>query len=164
MHNQFTLARPDNTTTTGTGTLVEQSPSPDGNGAYQFAGTLTGDFDNNAATVDASVDYTLTAYANGSYTLNLVQGFSSTVVLSTADGSLAAGYPDPVRTLLIPKTNAPTIPSASEEVVFFSAGAAHRRADLSCWPGLSVAALAPPAHPPVPGRSNARLTHSHGGF
>ncbi|WP_095129055.1 DUF5801 repeats-in-toxin domain-containing protein [Pseudomonas sp. Irchel s3h14] len=138
VNNQFTLVRPDNTTTTGTGTLVEQSPSPDGNGAYQFAGTLTGDFDNNATTADTSVDYTLTAFANGSYVLDLVQGFSSTVVLSTADGSLGAGGPDPVRTLLIPKTNDPTIPSASEEVVFFSAKALASTSDILDGIGLGA--------------------------
>jgi hypothetical protein len=138
VNDQFTLVRPDNTTTTGTGTLTELSPSPDGNGAYQFAGTLTGDFDNNAATADTSVDYTLTAYANGSYTLDLVQGFSSTVVLSTADGSLSAGGPDPVRTLLIPKTNDPTIPSASEEVVFFSAKALASTSDILTGIGLGA--------------------------
>jgi len=138
VNDQFTLVRPDNTTTTGTGTLTEQSPSPDGNGAYHFAGTLTGDFDNNAATADTSVDYTLTAYANGSYTLDLVQGFSSTVVLSTADGSLSAGGPDPVRTLLIPKTNDPTIPSASEEVVFFSAKALASTSDILTGIGLGA--------------------------
>ncbi|WP_367375369.1 DUF5801 repeats-in-toxin domain-containing protein [Pseudomonas lini] len=123
VNSQFTLVRPDNTTTTGTATLTEQSPSPDGNGAYQFAGTLTGDFDNNAATADTSVDYTLTAYADGRYALDLVQGFSSEIVLSTADGALGAGGPDPVRTLLIPEQDPPTIPSPSEEVVFFSAKA-----------------------------------------
>ena len=67
VNDQFTLVRPDNTTTTGTGTLTELSPSPDGNGAYQFAGTLTGDFDNNAATTDTTIDYTLSALADGSY-------------------------------------------------------------------------------------------------
>jgi hypothetical protein len=138
VNNQFTLVRPDNTTTTGTGTLTEQSPSPDGNGAYHFGGTLTGDFDNNAATADTSVDYTLTAFANGRYALDLVQGFSSTVVLSTADGSLSAGGPDPVRTLLIPKTNDPTIPSASEEVVFFSAKALASTSDILTGIGLGA--------------------------
>ncbi|HJR29891.1 MAG TPA: hypothetical protein VJ889_14365 [Pseudomonas sp.] len=138
VNNQFTLVRPDNTTTTGTGTLTEQSPSPDANGAYQFAGTLTGDFDNNAATADTTVDYTLTAFANGSYALDLVQGFGSTIVLSTADGSLGAGGPDPVRTLLIPETNDPTIPSASEEVVFFSAKALASTADILTGIGLGA--------------------------
>ncbi|AZD49063.1 DUF5801 repeats-in-toxin domain-containing protein [Pseudomonas chlororaphis] len=111
VNDQFTLVRPDNTTTIGTGTLVEQSPSPDGNGAYQFAGTLTGDFDNNAATADTTVHYTLTANANGTYALDLQEGFRSTIVLSSADGSLGAGGPDPVRTLII----------GSEDVVFFAA-------------------------------------------
>jgi hypothetical protein len=130
VNNQFTLVRPDNTTTTGTGTLTEQASSPDANGAYHFAGTLTGDFDNNAATANTSVDYTLAAYSNGTYTLDLVQGFSSTIVLSSADGSLSAGGPDPVRTLLIPAQNPPTIPSPSEEIVFFSAKATASTADI----------------------------------
>ncbi|WPN60375.1 DUF5801 repeats-in-toxin domain-containing protein [Pseudomonas sp. P9_31] len=138
VNNQFTLVRPDNTTTTGTGTLTEQSPSPDANGAFHFAGTLTGDFDNNAATANTSVDYTLTAFANGSYALDLVQGFSSQIVLSSADGSLSAGGPDPVRTLLIPETNDPTIPSASEEVVFFSAKATASTADILTGIGLGA--------------------------
>ncbi|PMY64064.1 MULTISPECIES: hypothetical protein [Pseudomonas] len=111
VNGQFTLVRPDDTTTTGTGTLVEQSPSPDANGAYQFAGTLTGDFDNNAATANTTVHYTLSAYANGTYALDLEEGFRSTVVLSSADGSLDAGGPDPVRTLTI----------GSEHIVFFGA-------------------------------------------
>jgi hypothetical protein len=136
VNNQFTLVRPDNTTTTGTGTLTEQSPSPDANGAYHFAGTLTGDFDNNAATANTSVDYTLTAYDNGSYTLDLVQGFSSTIVLSSANGSLDPGNPDPVRTLLIPQTNDPTIPSPSEEIVFFSAKATASTSDILSGIGL----------------------------
>ncbi len=138
VNGEFTLVRPDNTTTTGTGTLTELSPSPDANGAYQFAGTLTGDFDNNAQTADTSVDYTLTVFANGSYALDLVQGFSSTVVLSSADGSLAAGGPDPVRTLLIPETNDPTIPSASEEIVFFSAKALASTTDILSGIGLGA--------------------------
>ncbi|WP_256581792.1 DUF5801 repeats-in-toxin domain-containing protein, partial [Pseudomonas sp. FW305-33] len=123
VNGEFTIVRPDNTTSTGTGTLTEQTPSPDANGAYQFAGTLTGDFDNNANTADTSVDYTLTAYANGSYALDLEQGFGSTIVQSSEDGSLGAGGPDPVRTLLIPPQNPPTIPSPSEEIVFFGVNA-----------------------------------------
>jgi DNA-binding phage protein len=138
VNNQFTLVRPDNTTTTGTGTLHELSPSPDVNGAYQFAGTLTGDFDNNASTANTTVDYTLTAYADGRYALDLVQGFSSTIVLSSADGSLAAGGPDSVRTLLIPQTSNPAIPSTSEEIVFFSAKALASTADILTGIGLGA--------------------------
>ena len=135
---QFTLVRPDNTTATGTGTLTETSPSPDANGAFHFTGTLTGDFDNNAATADTTIDYTLTAFADGSYTLDLVQGFSSVTTLSSADGSLDAGGPDPVRTLLIPETNDPTIPSASEEIVFFSAKALASTDDIFTGIGLGA--------------------------
>ncbi|WP_207886450.1 DUF5801 repeats-in-toxin domain-containing protein [Pseudomonas sp. 30_B] len=111
VNDQFTLVRPGGATTTGSGTLTEQSPSPDANGAFHFAGTLTGDFDNNAGTPNTSVDYTLTAFADGSYQLDLVQGFSSTLVLSSANGSLDAGGPDPVRTLTI----------GTEQIVFFNA-------------------------------------------
>jgi hypothetical protein len=130
VNSQFTLVRPDNTTTTGTASLNEQASSPDANGAYHFAGQLTGDFDNNTSTANTSVDYTLTAYANGSYTLDLVQGFSSTIVLSTAQGSLGAGGPDAVRTLLIPTQNPPTIPSPSEEIVFFGVNATTTSASI----------------------------------
>ncbi|WMI97443.1 hypothetical protein RBU55_17860 [Pseudomonas chlororaphis subsp. aurantiaca] len=134
LNNQFTLVRPDNTTTTGTGTLVEQSPSPDGNGAYQFAGTLTGDFDNNAATANTTVHYTLSAYTNGTYALDLQEGFRSTIVLSSADGSLAAGGPDPVRTLLI----------GSEDVVFFAANPlAPQTGDNSILTGIGLGAPDP---------------------
>ncbi|MCQ4348756.1 DUF5801 domain-containing protein [Pseudomonas stutzeri] len=134
-NGQFTLVRPDGTTTTGTGTLTELSPS---NGAYRFAGTLTGDFDNNAATADTSIDYTLTAFADGTYALDLVQGFSSTIVLSSADGALAAGGPDAVRTLLIPPQNPPTIPSPSEEVVFFGVNAGTSASEILSAIGLGA--------------------------
>ena len=130
VNSSFTLVRPDNTTTTGTATLTELLLSPDGNGAYQFEGTLTGDFDNNPGTADTTIDYTLSALADGSYVLDLEQGFSSTVVLSSADGSLDAGGPDPVRTLLIPETDDPAIPSASEEVVFFGVNATTTSGDI----------------------------------
>ncbi|PAU54094.1 hypothetical protein BZL43_21180, partial [Pseudomonas sp. PICF141] len=138
VNSSFTLVRPDNTTTTGTATLTELSPSPDGNGAYQFDGTLTGDFDNNAATADTTLDYTLSALADGSYVLDLVQGFSSTVVLSSADGALGAGGPDPVRTLLIPEQDPPTIPSPSEEIVFFGVNATTSSSDIFSAIGLGA--------------------------
>ncbi|KZN20197.1 MULTISPECIES: DUF5801 repeats-in-toxin domain-containing protein [Pseudomonas] len=138
VNSSFTLVRPDNTTTTGTATLTEQSPSPDGNGTYQFVGTLTGDFDNNAATTDTTIDYTLSALADGSYVLDLVQGFSSTVVLSSADGALGAGGPDPVRTLLIPEQDPPTIPSPSEEIVFFGVTATTSSSDIFSAIGLGA--------------------------
>jgi T1SS-143 domain-containing protein len=134
VNGQFTLVRPDSTTSIGTGTLVEQSPSPDGSGAYQFAGTLTADFDNNAATANTSVNYTLTAYANGTYALDLEEGFRSTIVLSSADGSLDAGGPDPVRTLTI----------GTEEIVFFGANPlASPSGDNSILTGIGLGATDP---------------------
>ena len=125
-----TLVRPDSTTMEGSGTLTEQTPSPDGTGAYQFAGTLSGDFNNNGVEDDPSIDFTLTAFADGTYALDLVQGFSSEIVLSSADGSLDAGGPDPVRTLLIPEQDSPSIPSPSEEIVFFGVNATTSASDI----------------------------------
>ncbi|PXX64373.1 DUF5801 repeats-in-toxin domain-containing protein [Pseudomonas sp. LAMO17WK12:I9] len=134
VNDQFTLVRPDDTTTTGTGTLVEQSPSPDGNGAYQFAGTLTGDFACLWLCGGSTVHYTLSAYANGTYALDLQEGFRSTVVLSSADGSLAAGGPDPVRTLMI----------GTEDVVFFAANPlAPQTGDNSILTGIGLGAPDP---------------------
>ncbi|AKA23991.1 beta strand repeat-containing protein [Pseudomonas chlororaphis] len=134
VNGQFTLVRPDDTTSIGTGTLVEQSPSPDGSGAYHFNGTLTGDFDNNAATANTTVHYALTAYANGTYALDLVESFHSTVVLSSANGSLDSGGPDPVRTLTI----------GSEHVVFFGANPlAPQTGANSIMTGVGVGATDP---------------------
>jgi hypothetical protein len=110
----FTLVRPDNSTTPGIlSSFSELAGSPNGSGAYLFGGTLTGDFDNNAGTADTSVNFSLTAYNDGHYTLDLVEGFASTVIRSSADGSLDAGGPDPVRTLTI----------SPEQIVFFAANA-----------------------------------------
>jgi hypothetical protein len=107
----FTLVRPDTSTSAGTITSFAELAGSGTGGTYLFGGTLTGDFDNNAATANTSVDFSLTAFADGHYTLDLVQGFASQIVLSSADGSLDAGGPDPVRTLSI----------GSEDIVFFAA-------------------------------------------
>jgi hypothetical protein len=107
----FTLIRPDASTEAGTFTFGEDLVSPDGSGNYHFTGRLTGDFDNDNNTADTSVDFTLTANADGHYTVDLAQGFASSVTLSTADGSLGAGGPDPVQTLTI----------GTEQIVFFAA-------------------------------------------
>ncbi|NKE66620.1 hypothetical protein RAMLITH_12370 [Ramlibacter sp. RBP-2] len=130
----FTLVRPDSSTTTGTYTFGELPLSPDGTGAYLFGGTLTGDFDNNPGTANTSVDFTLTAYANGTYALDLVQGFSSTVTTSTASGGLGAGGPDPVQTLYIP----PPPATPTETVVFFSAKPLAADADILTGIGIGA--------------------------
>jgi hypothetical protein len=111
-----TLIHPDASTSAGTFLFSELSPSPDASGNYRFGGTLTGDFDNDASTAATSTDFTLTAYVDGHYDLDLVQGFSSAATYDTADG-LDAGGPDPVQTMTIPAP--PAAPQAT--VVFFSA-------------------------------------------
>ena len=93
-------------------TFSETAPSPDGSGAYHFSGSLTGDLDNNPATAVTTEHFTLTAFANGTYALDLIEGFQSTSVTSTAGGSLGAGGPDPVQTL--------TLVGGAEKVVFFA--------------------------------------------
>ena len=109
--NTFTLVRPNNTTTTGTATFAEANPgSPDGSGSYLFSGTLTGDFDNDANTANQTVNFSLTAYVDGHYTIQLPAGFASTASFSSADGALGAGGPDPVQTLTV----------GTEQIVFFA--------------------------------------------
>ncbi|MBF7731665.1 hypothetical protein ISX93_16505 [Pseudomonas sp. N040] len=104
--DQFQLVRPNGTTVAGSSyTFDELGGSPDGSGAFLFAGSLTADFDNNAGTADTTVDFTLTAYADGTYALDLVQGFGSSVEFSSDDGSLESGGPDPVQTLGIGDRN-----------------------------------------------------------
>ncbi len=101
-------------------TFNELGGSPDGSGAYLFAGSLTGDFDNNVSTPNTTVDFTLKAFANGTYALDLVQGFGSTITYSSANGSLPAGGPDPVQTLAIPGL----------DVVFFALDATTAQAGI----------------------------------
>jgi hypothetical protein len=130
--NSFTLVRPDGTTLAGAAsTFTEQAGSPDASGNYLFSGTLTGDFDNNAATANTVEHFTLTAYANGTYSIDLLEGFQSTVTESTANGTLDAGGPDPVRTLTI----------GSDSVVFFAAKPLASASDL--LPGVGVGAPDP---------------------
>ncbi|MEO6563903.1 MAG: DUF5801 repeats-in-toxin domain-containing protein [Nitrosospira sp.] len=108
--SQFQLVRPDGTTIAGSSsTFSELAGSPNAAGDYLFAGSLTADFDNKVATPDTTVNFTLAALHDGSYVFDLDQGFGSTITLSSANGSLDAGGPDPVRTLTI----------GDEQVVFF---------------------------------------------
>jgi hypothetical protein len=130
--NSFLLVRPDGTTVAGAGsTFSELAGSPDGSGNYLFSGTLTGDFDNNAATANTVEHFALTAYANGSYSIDLQEGFMSTVTQSTRNGSLDAGGPAPVRTLTI----------GTDPVVFFAAKPLASATDL--LPGVGLGAPDP---------------------
>ncbi|SCY49192.1 DUF5801 repeats-in-toxin domain-containing protein [Nitrosospira sp. Nsp13] len=126
--NQFQLVRPDGTTINGSSfTFDELAGSPNASGDFLFAGSLTADFDNVASTADTTVDFTLTALHDGSYIFDLEQGFGSTITFSSADGSLDAGGPDPVRTLTIPP---------DEQVVFFGVQATTSDTDIVSAIGL----------------------------
>ncbi|NPC59392.1 DUF5801 repeats-in-toxin domain-containing protein, partial [Caenimonas soli] len=88
----FTIVRPNSTTATGTATLEPLAGSPNASGDFLFSGTLSADFDNNPGTTDAPINYFLTALANGTYKLDLVEGFvSTTSTVSTIDGLTAGG-------------------------------------------------------------------------
>jgi hypothetical protein len=117
----FQLVKPDSTVVTGTSfAFSETSPSPDGSGNYHFTGSVTGDLDNNAGTADTTEHFLMTVSANGTYNIDLVEGFQSTVTESTATGTLGAGGPDAVQTLTV----------GTDHIVFFSAKPLASAADL----------------------------------
>ncbi|NPC59413.1 hypothetical protein HNE04_27820 [Caenimonas sp. S4] len=112
--------RPNSTTATGTATLEPLAGSPNASGDFLFSGTLSADFDNNPGTTDAPINYFLTALANGTYKLDLVEGFvSTTSTVSTIDG-LTAGGPDPVQTLTPGAGLHPPAPLNDKQIVFFN--------------------------------------------
>ncbi|MEO7559677.1 MAG: hypothetical protein ABIT23_05405, partial [Nitrosospira sp.] len=128
--NQFQLVRPDGTMIAGSSsTFSELAGSPNAAGDHLFAGSLTADFDNVASTADTTVDFTLTALHDGSYVFDLEQGFGSTITLSSANGSLGAGGPDPVQTLTIPP---------DEQVVFFGVQATTSNSNIVSAIGLGA--------------------------
>ncbi|WP_217360921.1 hypothetical protein, partial [Ruegeria sp. HKCCA5426] len=84
----------------GTGSVVAVGSDLTKNGDYSFAGSITDDF--NGDGTDETVDFTLVFDpATDMYDLQVSTPPGSVVELSTADGSLDAGGPDPVRTLTI---------------------------------------------------------------
>jgi hypothetical protein len=117
----FQLVKPDNTVVSGTSfAFSETAPSPDGSGNYHFTGSVTGDLDNNAGTPDITEHFTMTVFTNGTYNIDLQEGFMSTTTESTANGSLGAGGPDAVQTLTV----------GSDHIVFFSAVPTASASDL----------------------------------
>jgi hypothetical protein len=117
----FQLIKPDSSLAAGTSfAFAETPPSPDGAGSYQFSGSVTGDLDNNPATADLTEHFTLTVKNDGTTSIDLVEGFASTVTESTANGTLGAGGPDAVRTLNV----------GGDSIVFFAAKPLASAADL----------------------------------
>jgi len=117
----FQLVKPDSSVANGSSfSFSETAPSPDGNGSYHFTGSVTGDLDNDTNTADITEHFTMTVLANGTYNIDLVEGFQSTFTESTANGTLGAGGPDAVQTLTV----------GTDHIVFFSAVPTASVADL----------------------------------
>ncbi len=62
-------------------------------------GTLTADFDNNPENGDETIGFSLTVNPDGTYVFTLDEVIVETITLSTDQGQLPAGGPDPVQTL-----------------------------------------------------------------
>jgi hypothetical protein len=129
------MVRADSSTDPVTSIVFDElAGSPDIDGSYLFAGTLTGDFDDDTNTADTDRDFTLTAFDDGHYELVMEQAFGSVVIIDTADGALGAGGPDPVQTLTIPAPPATPI----TDVVFFSVNNDASDADILSGIGLGA--------------------------
>jgi hypothetical protein len=82
-------------------------------------GTLTADFDNDPSNGNEMINFSLVVNEDGTYDFTLDQVITPVVTLSTADGQLPAGGPDPVQTLIVGETNIvffATDPLASQTV------------------------------------------------
>jgi hypothetical protein len=77
----------------------------DGDGNYVFNGSITGDFTDDGVANNQTVNFKLTFDAtppgDNTYSFEVTQAPASTTTISTANGSLGAGGPDPVQTLTI---------------------------------------------------------------
>jgi hypothetical protein len=82
----------------GSGTF-SVGPAIAQNGDLLFEGSITDDF--NGDGMDDTIEFEMVFKDDGTYTFQLTQGLGSTVTLSTADGKLPAGGPDPVQTMTI---------------------------------------------------------------
>lgn len=96
---------------TGTGTVNVGAPVVS-NGDTSFNITIEDNFVGDSAL--ETIEFDLTFKDDGTYIVDLVNGFGSSVTLSSADGALDAGGPDPVRTLTIPLDG-----GGNENIVFF---------------------------------------------
>ena len=85
----------------GTNGDVQVNTSLTSTGDYSFEGTITDDFNGDGD--PDTLDFTLTFDPVGdTYNLQVVEPPTGITEISTADGSLAAGGPDPVQTLVVP--------------------------------------------------------------
>ncbi|MDH3583982.1 MAG: DUF5801 domain-containing protein, partial [Phycisphaerae bacterium] len=105
----FDMLTADDIASTGT---VDSFAFDEMDGRYE--GTLTADFDNDASNGEETIGFTLSVNSDGTYDFQLDQVIVPVVTLSTDEGQLPAGGPDPVQTLTFDTT----------EVVFFAVDAA----------------------------------------
>jgi hypothetical protein len=93
--------------THGTVTATSSNSSLTKTDNFDYSGSITADFTNDGVANNQTVQFTLTFDPNTplSYDFELTTPPGSTTTLSSANGSLDAGGPDPVRTLTI--TNKP---------------------------------------------------------
>jgi hypothetical protein len=78
---------------------------PDGMGNFVYNGSIMDDFTNDGIDNVQTVEFTLTFDDDGTYDFQLTTPPASSVTFSSADGSLVAGGPDPVRTLTVGSTD-----------------------------------------------------------
>ena len=72
---------------------------------FPVRGTLTADFDNDPGNGDETINFSLTANLDGTYVFTLDEVIVETITLSTDQGQLPAGGPDPVQTLSFDSTD-----------------------------------------------------------
>ncbi|WP_370160892.1 DUF5801 repeats-in-toxin domain-containing protein [Limimaricola soesokkakensis] len=120
-----------NSYTIGTNATVDVDTSlgtmtaPDADGNYVFEGSITADFTNDGVANSQTVSFDLTFDpAADTYDLQFDEVPTSVVTFDTSQGSLAAGGPDAVQTLLFSGSDA-----GNDDVVFFGAVATAVRSD-----------------------------------
>ena len=102
--------------------VVLSSGGTDADGNTVFTGSL-----------DDGTDFSVTFRADGSYVFNLAADFGSTVTVSTADGSLPAGGPDPAQTL--------TFADPTTNILFFAVNPASTTDEISPFLDLDESGL-----------------------
>ena len=106
----------------GTFTLTPDSVNPDASGNYTYAGSITDDFDGDGSADDV-LNFDLIINADGTYIIDLEEGFTSTTTVTTTGGTAQASGPILANTVTVPGTT-------GETIVFFGADADADTADI----------------------------------
>jgi hypothetical protein len=97
---QFDMVTPTGVQSTGTITAFAFNSNTNSG-----TGTLSADFDNNPGNGNETIGFTLAVNADGTYDITLDAIYQPLMVLSTDQGQLPAGGPDPVQTLTFDSTS-----------------------------------------------------------